>query len=65
VARDGKSAAIEIDPPRRDAVEKIVVHLENFGRLVKSVKLDNKELRDTTVKIPTAGSFALEIELQN
>jgi len=44
VAEDGRSGLIRVNPPERDRVEKIVVHLEHFGRPVRSVKKDGKEI---------------------
>lgn len=50
IAEDGQSGWIRISPPERQKVEKIVVHLEHFGRPVRSVQKDGKEIlgRDTS-----------------
>jgi hypothetical protein len=62
MANDGKSATIKIDPPKRQAVEKIVVHLEHFERPVKTVRLANRELRDAAQEIRTDKSVVLRLK---
>jgi hypothetical protein len=62
MADDGKSATIKIDPPKRQAVEKIVVHLEHFERPVKTVRLANRELRDAAQEIRTDKSVVLRLK---
>jgi len=42
VSGDGRTAALDITPPRREPAKKLVVHLEHFGRDVESVKVNGK-----------------------
>ena len=44
VAADGRSAAIEIEPPQRERPQKLVVHGEHFGRAIRGIRLGEKEL---------------------
>jgi hypothetical protein len=62
MANDGKSATIKVDPPKRQSVEKIVVHLEHFERPIRAVKLANRRLTDATQEIRTDKSIVLRVE---
>ena len=63
VAATGKSARLTCDPPRRDPISTLVVHLENFTLPVRRVHLADRQLDDTPVTIPTDRPFTLELEL--
>ncbi len=65
VAPTGRSARLTCAPPQRDPVSGIVVHLENFGRPVRSVRLANRPLGGSPLTIPTDQRFTLDIELAN
>jgi hypothetical protein len=62
MADDGKSAVLVITPPRRDAVERVVVHLECFERPIKTVTLGNRKVKGTPLKVPTDKSFTLKVQ---
>jgi hypothetical protein len=61
VAGDGRSARLLVDPPRREPLEKIVVHLEHFGRPISGVRLDGQPLGDKTSEVPTDKRFTLDV----
>ncbi len=63
VAPTGKFARLICDPPQRDSVSGIVVHLENFDGPVRSVKWANRPVGESSFTIPTDQPFALDIEL--
>jgi hypothetical protein len=42
VSSDGRTATLDITPPRREPAKKLMVHLEHFGRDVESVKVNRK-----------------------
>jgi hypothetical protein len=62
VAPTGQSARLTCDPPQRDPVSGIVVHLENFTRSIRSVKLADCPLGESPVLIPTDRPFTLALE---
>jgi len=64
VAEDGKSGLIEIVASERDRVEKIVVHLEQFERSVRSVQKDGREILDRTVTTSTGKEILLTFDLE-
>ena len=43
MAKEGSSATIEINPPRRDPPKKIKVHLEHFQRPVDKTKMESRD----------------------
>jgi hypothetical protein len=61
VEPDGESAELKILPPQRENLDKIVVHLEHFGRPVRLVSLNGRRL-DATTKIQTNRSCTLKVE---
>ena len=61
VAKDGKSATLTVDPPRRNRPKKIVVHLEHFANPVGTLKMADRELTDGAISIPTDKPFTLDI----
>jgi len=65
IAPTGKSARLICDPPRRDPVSGIVVHLENFDRPVRGVRLADRPLGASPATIPTERPFTLDIEFTN
>ena len=65
VAPTGRSARLICDPPQRDRVSAIVVHLENFDRTIRSVRLADRQLGESPAMIPTDQPFTLDIELAN
>lgn len=62
VANDGKSAEIEVSPPTRRSPEKIVVHLEQFGRKIKSIRHGDNELTGTECRVCGNKNFVLKVE---
>jgi len=65
VAPTGNSARLTCDPPQREPISSIVVHLENFARPVRSVKLAGRDLGESPPAIPTDRPFTLDLELGN
>lgn len=61
VAGDGKSALIEILPPEREILERIVVHLEHFGRPVRTVEMDGRQWGGSAVEIPASRTCRLKV----
>ena len=49
VTKDGRSGWIKIRPPKREKIEKLVVHLEHFDRPVRLVRKDGQEIHDETL----------------
>jgi hypothetical protein len=64
IADDGQSATIQLDPPRRERVERLVVHLEHFERQIKPVRADGKDLGEPMVEVPTDRPITVEIEFR-
>jgi hypothetical protein len=62
VEPDGKSAVLKIVPPKRENLDKIVVHLEHFERPVKMVILGDRKL-DSAAEIRTDRSCTLKVDL--
>ena len=63
VAADGRTATVTVDPPHREAVDKLVVHLEQFARLAAKISLDGKDADRVPAAIPTDRATTIEIEL--
>jgi hypothetical protein len=61
VEPDGKSAVLQIVPPKRENLDKIVVHLEHFERPVKIVVLNGRRL-DSATEIQTNRSCTLKMD---
>ncbi len=62
IASDGNSAKVDIDPPLREYVEKLAVHLEGFGRTIKNVEYQGANLTDGPAKIQTNRTISINIE---
>ncbi len=60
VSSDGRSARLVARPPRREPLEKVVVHLEHFGRPIRRLRLDGQPLGDKALEIPTDRGFILD-----
>jgi hypothetical protein len=63
VAATGKTARLTCDPPQRDPVSAVVVHLENFARPVRGVKLAGGDLNESPPTVPTDRPFTLDLTL--
>ena len=61
VAADGRSATLRIHPLQRQPPRKVVVHLEQFGRAVRSVRSGDQELREQS--IPLQGDQPIELQV--
>jgi hypothetical protein len=64
VAEDGQSGLISIIPPVRGRAEKIVVHLENFARPVRSVRKEGKDILDRSVSTAAGKEILLALDLE-
>jgi hypothetical protein len=61
VGVDGRSAVIQIDPPRRQRVDKLVVHLEHFDHKIESVRVGGRRLAEPTVQVATDRPITVEV----
>jgi len=61
VASDGRSAHLTCDPPQREPISSIVVHLENFARPIRSTKLAGHDLPKSPPPIPTDKPFTVDL----
>jgi hypothetical protein len=64
VAKDGHSGLIRVNPPERELIGKIVVHLEHFQRSVRSVRRDGKEMLDRGVSIDAGKEILLRLDFE-
>jgi hypothetical protein len=64
IAADGRSARLQVTPPRREPLEKLVVHLEHLGRAVRAVTLDGKPLSGPSTALPDGRAIVLGIEFE-
>jgi tRNA/tmRNA/rRNA uracil-C5-methylase (TrmA/RlmC/RlmD family) len=64
MSKDGKFANVRIAVPDRENLEKVVLHLEQFDRKVKSVTKGFSNIKDKTVKISPAKKIVLKIEFE-
>ncbi len=51
MSADAKTAQITVDPPDREPLSNLVIHLEGFGRPVESVSLDGAALTSSTASL--------------
>ena len=61
VAVGGKTAKITVDPPQREAVSKLVVHLEGFGRSIDSVVMNGSPLDSSSASVSSEGPSTMLI----
>jgi len=61
VAKDGKSARLDVTPPSREPLAKIVVHLEHFGRKIKTMKVGGSGITGAGVQIAPKKDVTLEL----
>jgi hypothetical protein len=59
-AERAQSAKLTVDPPRRAAPEKIVVHAERFGLPIEKILLDGREVQ-SGASLPVDRPFTLEL----
>jgi hypothetical protein len=59
IAPDGREATLDLDPPRREPITKIMVHLESFARDVDEPRLDGGRIAGSSVEIPTTKPVSL------
>jgi hypothetical protein len=64
VAADGRSAVLQVKPPRREAPAKLVVHLEHFGRAVRAIQLDGKPLSGPSAALAGDRPATVRIEFE-
>jgi hypothetical protein len=64
VSKDGKSARLQVKPPCRESAAKVAVHLEHFGRPVKTVKVGERELPTEGTRVPLDGGVTINMEFQ-
>ncbi|MCX6900277.1 MAG: hypothetical protein NT105_16465 [Verrucomicrobia bacterium] len=53
VSDDGRTATLDITPPRREPASKLVVHLEHFGREIESASVNGKRIVGDTLTLPS------------
>ncbi|MGO8676947.1 MAG: hypothetical protein ACLQVX_13875 [Limisphaerales bacterium] len=59
IAPDGRGATLDFDPPRREPMTKIVVHLESFAREVEQLSLGGKPVTGSSIAIPTTNAVSV------
>ncbi|MGA2068772.1 MAG: hypothetical protein ABSG86_27640 [Thermoguttaceae bacterium] len=64
VAPDGRSAVIQVKPPRREAPARLVIHLEHFGRTAGTIQLDGKPLSGPSAALPGDRPAVVRIEFE-
>jgi hypothetical protein len=64
IAADGRSAVIQVQPPRREAPAKLVVHLEHFGRTARAIQLDGKPLGGPSAALAGDRPAVVRIEFE-
>lgn len=64
IAEDGRSGWIKINSPERQKIEKVVVHLEHFGRPVRSVQKDGKEVLGTDTSTSAEKEILLKLNFE-
>ncbi len=65
VASDGRSATLTCRPPRRERIDRLVVHTEHFSRRVARVTLADRELDGPVQMIPADQPFTLTLHFAN
>ena len=64
MSKNGKFANVIITVPDRENLEKVVLHLEQFNRKVKSVAEGWSDIKDEAVEISPAKKITLKIEFE-
>jgi hypothetical protein len=59
MAADGRSATLALDPPRREPITKIVIHLEQFARQVDELRVDGRKIDEASVAISATKTVSL------
>jgi hypothetical protein len=59
IAPDGRAATLDLDPPRREPMTKIVVHLEPFAQEAGELRVDGRQVVGSTVSIPTTNAVSV------
>jgi hypothetical protein len=59
VSDDGRTAKLDITPPRREPPAKLVVHLEQFGRDIESMSVNGKRTAGDTLTLPSTGAASV------
>ena len=54
VAQNGRTATITVDPPRREPVSQLVLHVKAFNRPVTSAAINGVRADSTSVLLPTS-----------
>ncbi len=62
VAKDGHSATITVNPPKREPMEKMVLHLEPFERTIQAITVSGKTIAANRCKIPTDAPTEIKLE---
>ncbi len=53
ISPDGRAATLDLDPPSREPMAKIVVHLESFAHEAGEFRVDGQPLSGSSLSIPT------------
>jgi hypothetical protein len=56
---DGARAMLDFDPPRREAVERIVVRLENLGADVREIEVNGERVNGRALTLPAGGPVSI------
>jgi hypothetical protein len=64
VKADARGADLRVDLPRRESIERLVVHLESFDRPVRRTLYGGKSLTADVQSVPTDNSLRLRLEFE-
>jgi hypothetical protein len=64
VKADANGADLRVELPRREPIERLVVHLESFDRSVKEIRYRRKSLTAGAQPVPTESPLRLRIEFE-
>ncbi len=64
VSADGRSAKIVVDPPQRETVARMVVHLEGFGRSIDHVVMNGVEVQSSSAELPADAPTTFVVEFE-
>ena len=59
ISDDGRTARLDITPPRREPPAKLEVHLEQFGREIESMSVNGKRTDGDTLTLPSKGAASV------
>jgi hypothetical protein len=64
VKMETNKAVIRIDPPKREPVEKIVIHTEHFQRPIRQIELNGTSIKGNLMEFDSKKPFQVDIEFE-